>query len=44
MDTLQSYGSSIINIINMGVEQEGSFGTSANNALTKEALLNNLKM
>jgi hypothetical protein len=38
-----SYGSSI-NIINMGVEQEGPFGTSANNALTMELLLNNLKM
>jgi len=38
-----SYGSNI-NIINMGVEQEGLFGTSTHNALTKEVLLNNLKM
>jgi len=38
-----SYGSSI-NIINMGVKQEGLFSTSINNALTKEMLFNNLKM
>ncbi len=38
-----SYASSI-NIINMGVEQEGPFGTSVNDALMKKALLDNLKV
>jgi hypothetical protein len=38
-----SYGSSI-NIINMGIEQEGLFNTNTNDALMKEALLNNLRM